>query len=237
MPEQINESSSGMKSYCTIDQNQGLCLDVLTAQEYELLMSRMLVINFKAGEILCKQGSFASHIIFVREGLVKLYMEGESENLVLQILPPNSIVGLSSCFDGNALFYYSAMAYLDTTVQLVDMAIFMQIMNSNAKFATKMTSYLAEHNIIVYGRFFCLTQKQTYGRFADVLLCLANRIYKSLKFPLQLSRKELAELSGMSVESTARILTRFKNDGLIDITPEYIEILDFIRLNEVSQKG
>jgi CRP/FNR family transcriptional regulator, polysaccharide utilization system transcription regulator len=237
MPEQSHEPQGGLKSYCTLDQNQGLNLNLLTSDEYELLMSRMVVLNYRAGEILCKQGSFASHIIFVREGLVKLYMEGENENLVLQILPPNSIVGLSSCFDGNSVFYYSAMAYLDTTVQLVDMAIFMQIMNSNARFAAKMTSYLAEHNIIVYGRFFCLTQKQTFGRFADVLLCLANRIYKSLKFPLQLSRKELAELSGMSVESTARILTRFKNDGLIEITPEYVEILDKDRLNEISLKG
>jgi len=224
-------------SYCTISQEQGLCLELLTANEYDLLMKNMVVLSYKAGEMLCKQGSFASHIILLREGLVKLYMEGKDDNLVLQILPPNNIIGLSSCFDGSSVFYYSAMAYIDSTVQLVDRTFFLQLINTNARFAARMIGFLAEHNVIVYGRFFCITQKQTYGRFADVLLCLANRIYKSMKFPLQLSRKELAELTGMSVESIARILTRFKGEGLIEVTSEHIEILDYDKLNEISQKG
>jgi CRP/FNR family transcriptional regulator, polysaccharide utilization system transcription regulator len=224
-------------SYCTISQEQGLCLELLTVNEYDLLMKNMVVLSYKAGEMLCKQGSFASHIILLREGLVKLYMEGKDDNLVLQILPPNNIIGLSSCFDGSSVFYYSAMAYIDSTVQLVDRTFFLQLINTNARFAARMIGFLAEHNVIVYGRFFCITQKQTYGRFADVLLCLANRIYKSMKFPLQLSRKELAELTGMSVESIARIMTRFKGEGLIEVTSDHIEILDYDKLNEISQKG
>ncbi len=228
---------SEIKSYCTISQNQVLCFDLLTPEEYDIIKSKMLVVNYKAGEILCKQGSFASHIIFLREGLVRLYMESGKNNLVLRILAPNNIIGLSSCFEGSHVFYYSAQAYMDSTAQLIEMGVFMQIMNSNAKFATKMFSLLAEHSVITYGRFFCLTQKQTYGRFADVLLCLANRIYKSNKFPLQLSRKELAELSGMSVESITRILTRFKHDGLIAITSNEIELIDPDRLSEISLKG
>lgn len=233
----MNEIVTEMKSYCTLEQNQVLCFDLLTPEEYELLRSKMLVINYKSGETICKQGAFASHIIILREGLVKLYMESSAENLVLQILPPNNIIGLTSCFDNNHVFFYSAQAYLDSTVQLIDMNVFMQVLNSNAKFATKMLSFLAEQSVITYGRFFCMTQKQTYGRFADVLLCLANRIYKTNRFPLQLSRKELAELSGMSIESIARILTRFKGEGLIEITSDFIEILDKPKLIEISLKG
>ncbi|MDZ4204988.1 MAG: Crp/Fnr family transcriptional regulator [Bacteroidales bacterium] len=233
----MNEPMSEMGSYCTLVQDQVLCFDLLKPAEYELIKSKMLVVNYKVGESLCKQGSFASHIIILRQGLVKLYMENGNESLVIQILPPNNIIGLSSCFAGSSVFYYSAQAYMDSTAQLIDMGVFMQIMNSNARFASKMLGLLAEHTVITYGRFFCLTQKQTYGRFADVLLCLANRIYKSSKFPLHLSRRELAELSSMSVESIARILTRFKHDGLIAITSKHIEILDQDRLLEISLKG
>ena len=226
-----------MKSYCTLEQNQVLCFDLLTPDEYNLLNDNMVVVNYKAGETICKQGAFANHIIILRDGLIKLYMVSPSENLVLQILPPNNIIGLSSCFEGNQVFYYSAQAYKDSTVQLIDMSVFNAVLESNAKFGRKMLSLLAEHSVIIYSRFFCLTKKQTYGRFADVLLCLANRIYKNLKFPLQLSRKELAELSGMSVESTARILTSFKNDGLIEVTSNYIEIINADKLQQISLKG
>jgi hypothetical protein len=41
----------------------------------------------------------------------------------------------------------------------------------------------------------------------------------------------------MSVESTARILSKFKDEGLIEITPDTIEILDFDRLNLISENG
>jgi CRP/FNR family transcriptional regulator, polysaccharide utilization system transcription regulator len=195
-----------------LSKTQDLCFDLLTIEEIAFLQSKMVVVNYKAGENLCKQGSFASHIMILREGLVKLFMENGDEKLVLQILPPNNIIGLSSVSEGNTLFYASAQAYKDSVVQLIDMNAFRQVLQSNSAFTRKMLEFLAEQNVITYGRFFCLTRKQTYGRFADVLLCLANRIYKTTRFPLQLSRKELAELSDMSVESIARILTRFKNE-------------------------
>ncbi len=233
----MNEIFSNQKSYCTIEQNLGLYLDLLTQSELEYLQSKMLVVNYKAGESLCKQGTFANQIMILRDGLVKLFMENGHESLVLQILPPDNIIGLSSCFEGNQLYYFSAQAYRNSVVQVIEMNAFKEVMKSNLHFANKMISLLAEHNVIIYGRFYCLTRKQTYGRLADVLLCLANRIYKSQKFPLQLSRKELAELSDMSVESIARLLTSFKSEKIIDLGCDYIEILDQQKLNEISIKG
>lgn len=233
----MSQSASNLISYCTIEQTHDLCFDLLASEEIELLQNKMVVVNYKAGENLCKQGSFASHIMILREGLVKLFMENEDDKLVLQILPPNNIIGLSSVSEGNTLFYASAQAYKDSVVQIIDMNAFRQVLLSNSAFANKMLGFLAEQNVITYGRFFCLTRKQTYGRFADVLLCLANRIYKNKRFPLQLSRKELAELSDMSVESIARILTRFKTEQLIELGGDYIEILDEDKLSEISRRG
>ena len=41
----------------------------------------------------------------------------------------------------------------------------------------------------------------------------------------------------MSIESIARILTKFKADGLIEINSEYVEILDYDKLSMISIKG
>jgi CRP/FNR family transcriptional regulator, polysaccharide utilization system transcription regulator len=233
----MNDITNNPKSYCTIEQNQGLYFDMLTSEELELLKSKMVEVDYSPGETICKQGTFANQIIIIKDGLVKLFMENGQEKLVLQILPANNVIGLSSCFEGNAIYFYSAQAYKSTTVQLIDMPTFKNLMQLNMQFASKMMSLLAEHNVIIYGRFYCLTRKQTFGRFADVLLCLANRIYKSNRFPLHLSRKELAELSDMSIESIARILTSFKNEKIIDLGCDYIEILDPVKLNAISMKG
>lgn len=233
----MSNSGKMMQNSCTIGQTQLECFETLTPDEIITLESKMVTVTYKRCEMICKQGSLANHIIFIRDGLVKLFLEGPAENLILQIMPSSNIIGLSNCFGNNNLFYYSAQAYLDTEVSLLDMETFKDLINSNAGFASKMIGYLAEHSVITYGRFYCLTQKQNYGRFADILLCLANRIYKSLIFPLQLSRKELAELAGMSVESVSRMMTKFKEEKIIEEMEGYLEILEIEKLKEISLKG
>jgi len=213
------------------------CFSVLKPEEEDLLNENSVFVNYKKGEIICKQGSFASHIIVLQEGLANVYMEGCGEELILKVLPAVNIIGLSSLYEGNSVFHYSSKAYLDSKAQLIDINAIRKVISVNAEFAAKIISLLSENTIIAYGRFFCLTKKQTYGRLADILLCLALRVYKNNVFPLQLSRKELAALASMSVESTTRILTKFKNDGLISMKGENVEIMDVERLTMVSTNG
>jgi len=89
----------------------------------------------------------------------------------------------------------------------------------------------------IYGRFFCLTHKQAYGRLADILLCLSDRVFKNSEFELPLSRKELAELSGMSSETVIRMLKKFNEEGLIALDGKKFIINDFSRLRRISDTG
>jgi len=222
---------------CTVGKNELCCFEQLSDEEVAFFEENMVEIEYEKGENICKQGTFASHVMVLKKGLAKIYKEGGNDTLILKILPAVNIIGLNTLFDGNNVFQYSAQTYLPSKVQLIEINAFKQVINTNAKFGAKIISLLSENTVITYGRFFCLTKKQTYGRFADILLCLALRIYKKNEFPLQLSRKELAELACMSVESITRILTKFKEDGLVKITSDSIEILDLERLDMISQTG
>ena len=222
---------------CSIGTNKLECIDLLTKEEQSFLESKTVDVYYKKGEIICKQGAFASHVMILREGLAKTYIEGATDNLILQLFPPVNIIGLSSLIEGHTTYQYSSQVYMDSKISLVEIVVLNQLIKSNPAFAAKIINTLAEQTIISNGRFYCLTMKQNYGRLADVILCLANRIYKTQKFPLQLTRKEFAELCGMSIESISRIITKFKSDGLITITNDYIEIVDNEKLNQVSLKG
>lgn len=72
---------------------------------------------YKKGETICKQGSFASHIMFLEEGLVKIYLEGNPRNLILTITPSNHLIGLPSIYEGNNTFLYSVSTYIDSKVK------------------------------------------------------------------------------------------------------------------------
>jgi CRP/FNR family transcriptional regulator len=213
------------------------CFDYLTEEERELIEKNQLKVNYKKGETICKQGTFASHIIFLNKGLVKVYLEGPQKNLILKISPSNNLIGLPVIYEGNNTFLYSVSTYVDSEIHLIDINVFKQILSKNALFASKIINILNENTVLTYGRFYCLTHKQMHGRLADILLCLASRIFKENSFNLPLSRSDLAELTSMSAESVSRIIKDFKDDGLIAVSGKTIEITDYERLSQISEKG
>jgi CRP-like cAMP-binding protein len=219
---------------CFVENQHVSCFELLTEDEKQMIEMNRLVVNYKKGETIAKQGSFASHIIFLNQGLVKVYLEGNPKDLILKIVPSNHLIGLPSIYDGNNRFIYSVATYTDSSVSLIDISLFKQLLRSNSQFAMKIINILNEDTALIYGRFFCLTMKQSHGRVADILLCLAQRVYKTKVFDLAISRSDLADLTGLSSESVIRILKEFKDEGLINIEGKRFEVIDFDKLEKIS---
>lgn len=215
----------------------GVFFEKLTQAEMELIEENQVQLSFKRGEIICKQGSLAPHVIFLVDGLVKAYIEGSTDILVLKIISGGKFIALPSVMDGNSVFNYSTQAYVDSVVKLIDINVFKKIMRTNAELATEVFNIQSAHAAQIYGRFYCLTKKQSYGRLADLLLCLADNVFGKTTFELQLSRRELAELSNMAEESVVRIIKKFKENNLIATSGKTIEVLNCDRLREISRKG
>jgi len=224
-------------SGCTISSPHCKCFDCLSNEELELIESKSVIVKYKQGEILCKQGSLSSHIMQIETGLAKVYIDNGQYTLVLKLVTNGNLLGLSSLKKGSNIYPYSAMAYIDTTVKQIDINVFNQIISKNAAFAKEVIELLVANSETIHGRFFCLVHKQTYGRMADILLCIANRVFKAKEFDMPISRKDLAELTGMNAETVIRILKKFQDDGLIDMNGKTIEILDYERLIKLSEVG
>ncbi len=222
---------------CTISPHRCRCFDRLTTEEKKVLDSRSVLVKYKKGEIICKQGGFASHVMFMEKGLAKVYIEDGVNTLVLKIIPEGNLLGLSSVSDENNKFQYSVLAYIDSEIKQIDIHYFRQLLGQNPAFAKEVIDIMGANSSQINGRFFCLTHKQSYGRLADILLCIADRIFKTDEFILPLSRKDLAELSGMSSETVIRMLKKFHDDGLILLEGKNFKILDYERLKQISEKG
>ncbi|MCB9014789.1 MAG: Crp/Fnr family transcriptional regulator [Lentimicrobiaceae bacterium] len=213
------------------------CFDLLSAEEKQMIDSTSVLVNYKKGETICKQGSFASHIMYVEKGLVKVYLEGSAKNLILTITPKFNLLGLQALFEGNNTFLYSISTYTESSVRLIDVQVFKQLLRQNPAFGYRVINILNESTSQSYGRFFSLTQKQLHGRLADILLCLSRRIFKSDSFDLPLSRSDLSDLTSMSTESVIRIMKDFKDDNIIEINNKSITLIDIPRLERISEKG
>ena len=224
-------------SHCSAFDFEKSWYDLLTEQEKTLIDENSVSIGFKKGETVCKLGAFASHIYFLEEGLVKVYLEEKNNNLILTLSTKNNLLGLAAVYDGNNKMPYSVSTYTDSKLRMIDIQIFRQLLKQNSNFAYHIINLLNESTAQIYGRFYSLTQKQLDGRLADILLCLSNKIFKSKSFDLPLSRADLGDLTGMSTESVIRMMNEFKKDGLIDMECKKIELLDVARLERISEFG
>lgn len=208
----------------------------LQEEELATLNRSRIPLSFKKGEIISKQGAFASNIFFIKQGIVKTYLENGNSSLIISIIPAGSLLGLQSISVDN-VFHYSTKALIDTDIYSYDINVVKNLMNQNGLFASEMTNIINHKMVMLYDRFFSLTQKQLHGRLADILLCLSYKIYKSLNFELCISRKDLAELTGMSTESAIRILKDFKDDKIIDMSGKRMRILEVEKLKRISATG
>ena len=212
------------------------CVEKLTMDQVETLNVNRAEVNFKKGEVLCKQGAFASHIMFIREGLVKVYLENENKNLILKVKSPGYYIGLNSLFRGN-VFTYSASAFIDTKVCMIDSETFKNMILENATFGAEIIRILNKSIVQTYDRLYNLTQKHLHGRLADIILCLSEHIHHDHNFQMQITRKELGELASMATESVIRILKEFKEEGIVTLNGRRLEIHKPERLRQISELG
>lgn len=226
-----------IKASCTVPKSSIHPFDHLTDEQKEIIDQHKVVIEYNKGEIIAKQGTFTTHIIYICEGLAKVYYEDDHKSLILRIAPAGSLIGLTSLPTNQNVFQYTASAYVDTEVKLIDINIIRKLILENGKFASSIIDVLCEVAIQKNGRFFCLTHRQAFGKLADIILCLAGNIFKTEKFELLLSRKELAELAGMSTESVIRTLKKFQDDNLIKISGKNFEVVDAEGLMRICQLG
>jgi len=222
---------------CTINPRECKCFEKLTRNELWTLEANSVKVTYRKGEILCKQGGMVNTVMYIEKGLAKVYLDNGVNSLVLKIIPDGNLVGLASVSEEFNTYQYSAMAYVDTEVIQIDVNTFRELVRQNPDFAKEIIDVLSSNSVQIYGRFFCLTYKQSFGRLADILICLSDRIFKKSEFELPLTRKELAELTGMSSETVIRALKKFQADGIIRTYGKCIEVTDYERLKQISERG
>jgi len=229
--------SCSPNSSCCVSAHRCRCFETLSEDERDFLYSNSVIVKYKKHETIFKQGSMASQVMFMEEGLAKVFIQNEINTLVLKIIPDGNFIGLTSISEDNNTHQYSAMTYVDSRIRQFEITKVRALIRQNSNFAKEVVDILNSNSLQIYSRFFCLTFKQAYGRLADILLCLSERIFKQTEFDLPLNRKELAELTGLSSETVIRLLKRFTDEGIVSMEGKVFKVLDYDRLKSISEKG
>ncbi len=213
------------------------CFQSLSPGEMEIIQESRTQVLFRKGENLTKQGAFASYVLFIIDGLVKQYIEGSTNrNLNLSLLQAGDLAGLSVVFD-QQVFNYSTQALKDTQVYLINKPALDKIVKNNGMFAHGIIKRYCDQNNLLLNIIRNNTYKQMNGRLADTLLYLSDGKFGRENVFSLLSRKDIADFSGISVESTVKLLKTYEKDGLLQLEDKNIRILNHQALQEISRRG
>jgi CRP-like cAMP-binding protein len=216
---------------------QAPCFQMLTPAEVELVSASKTQVLFRKGDNLTKQGAFASYVLFNMKGLAKQYLEGEtSSRYNLRIIKPGEFIGLSAVFSRNT-FNYSSVALTDCQVFLIEKETIAKVVKQNGMFAFTIIKRYCEQNADLFNTVQNLNYKQMNGRLADTLLYLDNLKGENAEIFQLLSRKDLAEFTGISTESAIKLLKNFEKDGLIGLDEKNIIIMNREALLQISKRG
>lgn len=213
------------------------CFKQLVPSELDFINHNKTQILYRKGENICKEKAYASSVLFIADGLVKLYLESpNNRHINLKVLKTSEYIGLSSIY-GNDTFHYSAVALVDSTICMINKDSFRTLINDNGHFASKVIEWYCSTEKELFQRIKSIGHKQMHGRLADILLYLCNENLDQELLFSHLSRKDIADFACISTESTVRLLTELKNDGVIDLIGKKIEILDKDHLIKISRTG
>lgn len=211
------------------------CFDSLSGRDLNMIISNSTQLIFKKNESIIKQGSFSTHIFYVLEGLAKIDIETDKKRNTIRVATQYRFIGLSHAFFDKT-YHFSATAMEPTTVLLIDIAVFKQLIKTNGSFAMGIieTMSLTSHRQIT--RMVMYSNKNIEGSLATFLMHYSN-ITNSSKFKLPFSRKEIAETIGYSRESVIHTFTKFNKEKIIKVEDKNIEILNIELLIKIKDKG
>lgn len=209
----------------------------LTEEEKKSIKENSNIVKYNKNDTIFLQQTRTSHVMFVVDGLVKIYKEAQrGRSNILKIEKDNAFIGMMSIF-GYDIHQYSGAAICSTSILIIDINTFKAIIQSNGAFALYMIHQLSINGLFIFDKLINHTYKQLPGRIADVILYFSETIYQSDTFLFPLTRRELAEFAGTTKESFIRTLTEFKNDKIIDLDGSKVTIRSMKIIKTLSELG
>lgn len=229
------KKSQGGKSRCPICQ-LGIFTELGRPIEDALQNLDAESLNFMAGSTVYETESAATAIYVLMHGYVKLAkttLIGKSQ--IIRIVRAGEIFG----FDGLVAEYYnhSAAAVGEIDVCRIPVAGLQDLGEHKAEVERLIMVRCIKELQHADERLLELGAKRSPERLASFLVDWCNAASANGWVPLVLSRSEIAQFLGLTIETVSRLFASWKRDGILREQKQSIRIMDWQRLKLLAQSN
>ncbi|MFN3666239.1 MAG: Crp/Fnr family transcriptional regulator [Sediminibacterium sp.] len=207
-------------------------------EEYVTTINEQKICNtYKKGQVLFHEGSYPFGVYCINDGKIKLSHQGDNgKEQIVRLLNSGDVLGYRALLSGDR-YGASAVALEDTKVCFIPKEIFVTALKNDTGLAFEMMKLLSDELHKTEVKLTHLAQKPIRERLAETLLFIKETYgfeADGTTLNVRLSREEIANLVGTATESTIRLLSDFKKDGMVELDGKKIKILKHQLLVETA---
>lgn len=207
----------------------------LPEEDLGLLEKKALPKEGKRGEMLFKQGTYPNGVFWLVSGKAKIFQETPAgQRQTLYIYSDGDLIGYRQ-FISEEAHPVTAVLLEDSIYRHIPGETFRGLLNTSTFFARNVLSALAREFTVWMNRMTVFTQFPVRHRLVLALLILQEQYRMSGSPPgeITITRTELAEYIGTSLETVVRALNTLKAAHLVGIHGRKILLSDMTGLLDI----
>lgn len=209
----------------------------LSTEDQKRLAALASIREYGRGDFLWRAGDPAEQLTLIVKGRVKIVTHGDAGDTILELFEEGEPVG--------AIAVYNYMPYPASAVCMEPVALlslprrdYFELLDRNPEFARAIIRELTKLVVAMARKLQEMRGQKVDARIAQLFLTLADRFGKEgkrgVEIPIHLTRQEVADLVGTTVESAIRVLSRWGRDQILVTGEEHFVIPSRDRLREIA---
>ncbi len=210
----------------------------LVHPDLNVLSSSKSCKQYSKGEMIFYADDRPSGLFCIHKGIVKLYKVGkDGREQIIRLAHEGDIIGYRSLISSERYSKF-AVPIADAQICHIPKNTFFALISTNYQLSTRVMDLLSTELKAAEERIMEMAQRSVRERLAETLLLLRETYgveTDSTTLSIKLTRTELANIVGTATESVSRLLSKFKEEQLIDMNGWKLMIIDPEGLAEAAR--
>jgi CRP-like cAMP-binding protein len=189
------------------------------------------------GKVLFLEGEAADSLWAVKAGLVHIVKSGpEGRTVVLEVIPPGELFGAVVALD-NRPYPATAVAAEDSVVWRLPASLARQLCQTHPTLRSAILEQVTSRLRAAHERLRSVALERVEQRLARTVLALVEKIGEPSDggTNLNVTRQELADMVGTTVETAIRVTSRWQRAGFVNSARHRLMITDPTSLARIAR--
>ena len=210
----------------------------LSQEDHELLMANKSEQVYKKGEIVFREGAFATGIFYITNGRVKKYkVDKAGREQIIYVANTGELMGYHAILAEDR-YPDSAAVLEESSITFIPKEDFLETLHQSPVLNYRLLKTLSHEFAVLANSLTLFAQKSVRERLALQLIVVREKykvnFHPGMPVEINMSRDDLASLVGTARENVVRVLTEFKEDGIVQTKGRKIIVQDVKKLIDIA---